>query len=187
MTSVISQEASPWWTATQVPGWWRPRRPPQPPTRSDTLTGWTRAARSTRGRGTWRPTCGRTSTWWNRRRGSPWFCRARSVELLSEERWGDPRRRIQRFIAFRCSGVANITWGVEYIPHQQCFFCDWLVLEGQRSLKAHCALEEHWCVQILRKGQRCHCHPVCVHASADGQAALTFLWPLIVTTSFILE
>lgn len=79
---LLPQEASPWWTATQVLGWWRPRLPPQPPTRSVTSTGWTRAARSTRGRETWRLICDRTSTWWNRRRGSPWYYRARSVKQM---------------------------------------------------------------------------------------------------------
>lgn len=73
------QEASPGWTASQVPGWWRPPLPPQPPTRRGTSTGWMRAVRSTRGRETWHPTCGRTSTWWSRGRGSPWYYRARSV------------------------------------------------------------------------------------------------------------
>lgn len=77
---LLPQEASPWWTATQVLGWWRPRPPPQPLTRSVTLTGWTRAARNTRGRETWRLICDRTSTWWNRRRGSPWYYRARWVK-----------------------------------------------------------------------------------------------------------
>lgn len=87
--------------------------------------------------------------------------------------------------AFRYSRVANITWWLQYIPHQRCL-CDWLDPIEQHSLKAHCVLEKHWCVQILRERQSGHCHIIYVHASADGETTLTFLWPLLVTTSIIL-
>lgn len=71
----LTSVAGVWWTETQVQGWWRPPLPPTPLIRSVISTVWTRAARSTRERGTWRRTCGRTSTWWSSGRESPWSYR----------------------------------------------------------------------------------------------------------------
>jgi len=133
-------KVSPGWTATQVPPWWRPPLPPPPPTRSGTSTGWMRAARSTRGRETWHPTCGRTSTWWNRGRGSPWSSRARSVgrtrpihshevmfstfiTLTDNMLWShclNERVKCMKrlFLCIVSSFFLSITWWIRFIPQQ---------------------------------------------------------------------